>query len=381
MSKLREYKSIISSVILTTFISLHCSWTFIRCSDDHTKKIGNQKEINNKNKIDHIINEMENNHTWTIFKIIITPGEGGQNIDNLIIEDIVSKEYINNENNENNKANAFLLNEEEARTIKGTIGINNNENININNAILNDENSKDNNKNTYYVLVKDIATKKDENDFYITLFSTLKNTAIINKFTYSIEIIDANTTEVTDMSHMFDGCRALTEIKGLDKWNTSSVTDMSCMFAGCEKLTEIKGLDNWDTRGVKDMSGMFNGCKELKEIKFGNNWNTNHVTGMSWMFYNCFSLTEIVGLDKWDTSNVTIMMYMFYACSSLKQLTEISNWDTKNVTDMSGMFNKCKELTEIEGLENWKTDNVKNWYGMFDGCTKLNKENIPDKFR
>ena len=92
MSKLREYKSMIASVILTTFISLHCSWTFIRCSDDHTKKIGNQKEINNKNKINNIINEREGKHTWTLFKIIITPGEGGQNINNLKIQNIVSKE-------------------------------------------------------------------------------------------------------------------------------------------------------------------------------------------------------------------------------------------------------------------------------------------------
>ena len=95
---LRKYKSVISSVILTTFISLHCSWTFIRCSDDHTKKIENQKEINNKNDIDDIINETKDNHTWTIFKIIITPGEGARKKNNLEIQNIVSNEYINNKN-------------------------------------------------------------------------------------------------------------------------------------------------------------------------------------------------------------------------------------------------------------------------------------------
>ena len=126
MIKLREYKSMISSVILTTFISLHCSWTFIRCSDDHTNEIGNQKEINNKNKIDHIINEMENNHTWTIFKIIITPGRSTRKKDNLLIQDIVSKEYINNENYFfnlfNRKHNALLLDEGAAQKNKRNNG-------------------------------------------------------------------------------------------------------------------------------------------------------------------------------------------------------------------------------------------------------------------
>ena len=65
----------ISSVILTTFISLHC-FTCIRCSDDHDKEIENQNEIINKNDIDDIIKKMEDNHTGTIFKIIITPGNG-----------------------------------------------------------------------------------------------------------------------------------------------------------------------------------------------------------------------------------------------------------------------------------------------------------------
>ena len=240
MSKLREYKSIIASVILTTFISLHCSWTFIRCSEDNAKGIENQNEIINKNDIDAIINKMKNKHTWTIFKIIITPDEGVPNIDNLEIKDIVSKEYINNENNENNKANAFLLNEEEARTIKGEMEIKNNENININNnenININNENDKndknDNNENTYYVLVKDIISKKNEQNQYIPLFSALERKAENKNFTYSIEIIAANTTSVTDMSLMFKGCKALTKIVGLDKWNTKNVTDMNCMFYGC----------------------------------------------------------------------------------------------------------------------------------------------------
>ena len=306
MIKLREYKSVISSVILTTFISLHCSWTFIRCSEGHSNEIENQKEINNKNKIDHIINETKDKYAWTLFKIIITPGEGVQNIDNLKIEDIVSKEYINNENNENNEPNAFFLSEEEAQKI----GINNNEN---------DKNDKkDNNKNTYYVLVKDITTKKDEYELNIPFFKNLQSNAQKNKFTYTIEIFAANTTGVEDMGHMFYRCVALTKIVGLNNWDTGNVTDMSYMFGGCEKLTEIKGLDNWNTKSVTNMEGMFWGCEKLTEKKFGDNWNTENVTNMSWMFCGCEKLTEIKFGDNWNTGDVKDMSNMFYNCKVLK---------------------------------------------------------------
>ena len=268
MRILRGYKSIISSVILTTFISLHC-FTCIRCSDDHDKEIENQNEIINKNDIDDIIKKMEDNHTGTIFKIIITPGEDVQNIDNLKIEDIVSEEYNNNENNENNEANALLLNEEEAQKIKETMEINNNENININNNENNKNDNKDNNENTYYVLVRDITTKKNEDDTYRSLFKKLEENPQQNKFTYTIEIFAANTTEVTVMSGMFVGCESLTKIVGLDKWKTDKVTNISGMFYECKALTNIKGIDKWNTENVIDMNCMFTECSPLKEIKFG----------------------------------------------------------------------------------------------------------------
>ena len=221
MSKLREYKFMISSVILTTFISLHCLLTCIRCSEDYANEIENQNKIKNKNNIDGIINKMKDKHTWTIFKITITPGEVEQNIDILKTEDIVSKEYING-------TNALLLNEEEAQKIKQKIELNNNENNNINNGILKDENSKDNNKSTYYVLVKNITIRKYQNYLCIPLFKKLEENAQKDKFTYTIEIFAANTTGVKDMSYMFCGCISLQNID-ISGWNTDNVTDMSFM--------------------------------------------------------------------------------------------------------------------------------------------------------
>ena len=41
------------------------------------------------------------------------------------------------------------------------------------------------------------------------------------------------------MSHMFNGCKALTSLPNMSKWNTKNVTNMSYMFEYCESLTSL----------------------------------------------------------------------------------------------------------------------------------------------
>ncbi|MBR5063076.1 MAG: BspA family leucine-rich repeat surface protein, partial [Prevotella sp.] len=64
-----------------------------------------------------------------------------------------------------------------------------------------------------------------------------------------------NTSEVTDMSYMFDHCRGLTNLD-LSNFNTSNVTDMSKMFYYCSGLTSLN-VSNFDTQNVTNMSSMF----------------------------------------------------------------------------------------------------------------------------
>ena len=53
------------------------------------------------------------------------------------------------------------------------------------------------------------------------------------------------------------------ELKYLDlsSFNTSNVTDMGFMFNGCKNLKEIKGINNFKTNNVNNMSTMFQECK------------------------------------------------------------------------------------------------------------------------
>jgi hypothetical protein len=81
---------------------------------------------------------------------------------------------------------------------------------------------------------------------------------------YVIEVIDGNTTGITDMSGLFDMTSdpdALLERVAL--FDTSTVQDISSMFAGCKKLTTIP---LFDTSSARVWNGFLGGCRELTAL-------------------------------------------------------------------------------------------------------------------
>ena len=153
-----------------------------------------------------------------------------------------------------------------------------------------------------------------------------------------------DTSNVTDMGGMFNGCYSLTTIGDLSNWNTSNVTNMSGLFATCPLLTTVGDLSNWDTRNVTNMGGMFSGCKSLTSLDLST-FDTRNVTNMGSMFYGCKSLTTL-DLSSFDTVNVTDMRSLFQDCNALTVL-DLSSFDTGNVTDMACIFTECVSLERI----------------------------------
>ena len=89
-------------------------------------------------------------------------------------------------------------------------------------------------------------------------------------------------------------------------------------FRYCEKLTQIEGIENLNTEEVTDMSWMFMGCKALASLDV-THFNTAKVTDMGVMFNSCSSLTSL-DVSNFNTAKVTDMYTMFHCCSSLKTL-------------------------------------------------------------
>lgn len=99
------------------------------------------------------------------------------------------------------------------------------------------------------------------------------------------------TAEHTDLSDMFYGCRSLTTINYINLWNTSNVTNMNSMFDGCVDLTSLD-LSNFNTSNVTDMGRMFAACRSIYKLDL-RNFDMSKVTNTNSMFSGCSNLREL----------------------------------------------------------------------------------------
>lgn len=174
----------------------------------------------------------------------------------------------------------------------------------------------------------------------------------------------AGCSSITSTAYWFYMFNNLTTITGINNFNTTNVIDMSYMFDGCSRLSSLD-LSNFVTDNVTDMRAMFSECTSLENL-FISNFNTARVTNMNWMFL----ATPLSSLDlsNFNTSNVTEMHQMFSGCASLRNLN-ISSFDTSNVLFMSMMFAGCS--MDIIDISNFNTSKVELMYEMFGDCPNL----------
>ena len=154
-------------------------------------------------------------------------------------------------------------------------------------------------------------------------------------------------TNITNMSYMFNGCKALVSLPDIHRWNTNTVYNMECLFGNCESLLSLPDIGKWDTSSVINMKCMFENCQSLISLPDISKWDTSNVSDMFYMFENCQSLISFPDISKWDTSNVNDMTRMFSRCISLNLLPDISKWDISKVNNMNKMFYKCKKSLKI----------------------------------
>ena len=148
----------------------------------------------------------------------------------------------------------------------------------------------------------------------------------------------------------FAYCQNLNSVNNLINLNTSLVTNMRYMFNYCSSLTDLN-VSNFDTRNATNMRAMFNGCSSLTSLNVSN-FDTSNVTDLYATFANCTNLPSIVGLNSFDTRNVINMQSMFQSSSSITTL-DLSNFDTSNDTTMKRMFYWCSSLKTIYVGPNW----------------------------
>ena len=243
----------------------------------------------------------------------------------------------------------------------------------------------------------------------------------------SIEGIEyLNTSEVTDMSFMFNNCGGqyfLMKTLDLSHFNTAKVTNMQAMFANNSHLTTIIVGDGWTTDAVTNSPNMFYGCTQLVGDQ-GTAYNANYLdktyarldggTGSPGYFshfkepYACYmagnksltfyydnqrssragttydlntgnnrpgwtedySVASGISTVVFDQSFATALpattAYWFADMAGLRTITGWENLNTQFVTDMSYMFSNCGMPTL--DLSSFDTSLTRDMSYMFYRC-------------
>lgn len=183
-----------------------------------------------------------------------------------------------------------------------------------------------------------------------------------------------NTSEVTNMRNMFDGCKKVKNFD-LSHFDTSKVTDMYNMFTNCESAESLD-LSKFNTSNVTCMTSMFEHCISLKSLNLSN-FNTAKVTDMRKMFLNCSALTSL-NISSFDVAKVTDMSQMFEGCSSIPEL-DIFNFKTNSVEKTDQMFKDCSNLKTIYANSTFNTSYITSSTDMFSGCENLEGDMVYNK--
>ena len=202
------------------------------------------------------------------------------------------------------------------------------------------------------------------------LFSSYEGNDIPNLIQYN------DTSEVTNMSYMYQWCKAT----NFPQLNVSKVTNASYMFYHCTNIVTAPILNlsnvqncesvfrdcaNLTTCEISDFSnatninGLFAGCRKLKNV--ASNLTTPKVTDTGFMFYDCNALETAPAMN---TSNVTDMSKMFYSCN----VTTVPLYDTSKVKRMEEMFWHCSYLQTVPAFD---CSNVTNMNNIFASCYSL----------
>ena len=179
-------------------------------------------------------------------------------------------------------------------------------------------------------------------DVYDVYKSGTSFEALLRDSTNVTEVLDANTTGITNMKLMFADCYYLTSVSLFD---TSSVTTMGGMFTSCYRLVNVP---LFDTSNVTDM-GMFSYCRNLTTVPL---FNTSSATRMNGMFLGCTSLTSI---PLFNTSSVIDMSSMFENCYAVESgalaLYQQASTQATPPVYYSDCFKRCGKNTTTGAAE------------------------------
>ncbi len=142
--------------------------------------------------------------------------------------------------------------------------------------------------------------------------------------------------------------------------------------------TTITGLEYLNTSEVTSLRDMFNGCTSMTSLNLSG-FNPEKVTTMRRMFYNDTALKEVTLSDQFTCTNLVDVQGLFRQCTSLTNLDFSQFKTTDKLTWAFDMFRDCSSLVSVD-LTGMNTSGVKSINQIFQGCRALRNIYTSDAF-
>ena len=194
-----------------------------------------------------------------------------------------------------------------------------------------------------------------------------------NKTLENIYLVNIDTSNVIDMSYMFQDLQKVTTLD-LSAFDTTQVTNFAWMFGNARGLRELN-ISTFRTPNALNMQSMFRETL-ITELDLSN-FDTRKVTNLSYSIYGMFSdmreLRTLIFGENCTFEKALHLEGMFLHCSNLTHLN-LQFFDFTTIDgdrNVSGMFNGCSNLITLTGSEKFYLKSGSNVTDMFKNCTKL----------
>lgn len=174
-----------------------------------------------------------------------------------------------------------------------------------------------------------------------------------------IRHVAAPPSSVTYMGGLFKNSGFNGDISG---WNTSNVTNMSFMFDGATKFN--RPIGGWDVSKVTRFGMMFNGATSFNQPIGG--WDMTSASMIDGMFQNATSFNQDL---PWTTPNITTIGAIFSGATSFNG--DISNWDVSKVANFTRSFKDAKSFNG--DISRWNVSTGGSFDSMFENAEAFNR--------
>ena len=203
--------------------------------------------------------------------------------------------------------------------------------------------------------------------------STLSRSDTWSKMIYSLlleKFINSNNVSITEAS--VANHPPLTDDTDPDNPTYGSLAyAVQEWFAGGNRKTTIEAvygkINYWNTSQVTDMNHLFRGQTFNVDISC---WDTSNVTTMQAMFSNVSNFNQ--DISSWDVGKVTNFSSMFHSARSFNQ--DISDWNVSSSRNFFSMFDGAAAFDQ--NLSKWSWNYAASANRMFNGAFVTTQTNV-----